>query len=79
MDRKENKNNKSTLKSFEQILKGKKKEFKDNQKKNKKFSKKKYKESILKERVHLNSKSQNFIRNKIGGKLGKTKIKGKRK
>ena len=36
MERRENKNkgNQSTLKSFEQILKGKKKQFKENQKKN---------------------------------------------
>ena len=82
LERKENNNNKSTLKSFAQILKGKKKEFKENQKKNKKFSKKKYKEGMLKERVHLNSKSQTFIRYRKGGKGGKggrTKSKGKRK
>ena len=79
LERKENKNIKSTLKSFEQILKGKKKEFKENQKKNKKFSKKKYKESLIRERVHLNSKSQTFIRSRKGGKIGKTKSKGKRK
>ena len=68
LERKDNQNkgNLSTLKSFEQILKGKKKQFKENQKKNKQFSKKKYKENILKQRVHLNSKSQTFIKGRNG-------------
>ena len=67
MERRENKNkgNINILKSFEQILKGKKKQFKENQKKFKQFSKKKYKENMLKQRVHLNSKSQTFIKGKI--------------
>jgi len=75
MERKENKNkgNLSTLKSFEQILKGKKKQFKENQKKNKQFSKKKYKENILKTRVHLNSKSQTFIKGRGNGSKYKNK------
>ena len=79
MERKESKKNKSTLKSFEEILKGKKKEFKENQKKKKQFSKKKYKENLLKQRVHLNSKSQTFIRAKRSGKGSKNKSKGRRK
>ena len=79
LEKKENKNNKSTLKSFEQILKGKKKEFKENQKKKKQFSKKKYKENLIKQRVHLNSKSQTFIRSRRGGKGGKSKSRGKKK
>ena len=67
MERRENKNkgNINIMKSFEQILKGKKKQFKENQKKFKQFSKKKYKENMLKQRVHLNSKSQTFIKGKI--------------
>ena len=73
IEKKENKKNKSTLKSFEQILKGKKKEFKERQKKNKSFSKKKYKENLIKQRVHLNSKSQTFIRSRRGGKGSKNK------
>ena len=80
LERKENKNNKSTLKSFEEILKGKKKEFKERQKKNKSFSKKKYKENMIKQVVHLNSKTQTFIKSRKGGKGGKgNKSKGKRK
>ena len=79
IERKEKKNNKSTLKSFEEILKGKKKQFKENQKKNKQFSKKKYKENMIKQRVHLNSKSQSFIKIKRKGKEIKNKSKGKRK
>jgi len=68
MERRENKNkgNTTTLKSFEQILKGKKKQFKENQKKNKQFSKKKYKENMLRQKVHLNSKSQTFIKGRGG-------------
>ena len=75
MERRENKNkgNLSTLKSFEQILKGKKKQFKENQKKNKQFSKKKYKENMLKTRVHLNSKSQTFIKGRGNGSKYKNK------
>ena len=75
MERRENKNkgNLSTLKSFEQILKGKKKQFKENQKKNKQFSKKKYKENMLKTRVHLNSKSQTFIKGRGNGSKHKNK------
>ena len=79
LERKESKKNKSTLKSFEEILKGKKKEFKENQKKKKQFSKKKYKENLLKQRVHLNSKSQTFIKARRSGKGSKHKSKGKRK
>ena len=79
LEKRENKNNKSTLKSFEQILKGKKKEFKENQKKFKKFSKKKYKENMIKERVHLNSKSQTFIRSRRSGKGSKNRSKGRKK
>ena len=75
IERRENKNkgNLSTLKSFEQILKGKKKQFKENQKKNKQFSKKKYKENMLKTRVHLNSKSQTFIKGRGNGSKHKNK------
>ena len=78
MERRENKNkgNQSTLKSFEQILKGKKKQFKENQKKNKQFSKKKYKEIMMKQKVHLNSKSQTFIK---GRKGNGSKFKNKRR
>ena len=79
LERKENKKSKSTLKSFEEILKGKKKEFKENQKKKKQFSKKKYKENLIKQRVHLNSKSQTFIKTRRSGKGSKHKSKGKRK
>ena len=79
LERKENKKNKSTLKSFEEILKGKKKQFKENQKKNKQFSKKKYKENMIKQKVHLNSKTQTFIKTKRMGKGSKHKSKGKRK
>ena len=68
MERRESKNkgNMSTLKSFEQILKNKKKQFKENQKKNKQFSKKKYKENLIRQQVHLNSKSQTFIKGRKG-------------
>ena len=68
MERRENKKkgNTSTLKSFEQILKGKKKQFKEKQKKNKQFSKKKYKENLMRQQVHLNSKSQTFIKGRKG-------------
>ena len=79
LERKENKKSKSTLKSFEEILKGKKKQFKENQKKNKQFSKKKYKENMIKQKVHLNSKTQTFIKTKRMGKGSKHKSKGKRK
>ena len=79
LERKENKTSKSTLKSFEEILKGKKKQFKENQKKNKQFSKKKYKENMIKQKVHLNSKTQTFIKTKRMGKGSKHKSKGKRK
>ena len=79
MERKESKKSKSTLKSFEEILKGKKKQFKENQKKNKQFSKKKYKENMIKQKVHLNSKTQTFIKTKRMGKGSKHKSKGKRK
>ena len=79
LERKENKKSKSTLKSFEEILKGKKKQFKENQKKNKQFSKKKYKENMIKQKVHLNSKTQTFIKTKRIGKVSKHKSKGKRK
>ena len=71
-----NKGNASTLKSFEQILKGKKKQFKENQKKNKQFSKKKYKENLIRQQVHLNSKSQTFIK---GRKGNGSKFKNRRK
>jgi ATP-dependent RNA helicase DDX54/DBP10 len=73
MERKENKKSKSTLKSFEEILKGKKKQFKENQKKNKQFSKKKYKENMIKQKVHLNSKTQTFIKTRRMGKGSKSK------
>ena len=68
MERRENKKkgNTSTLKSFEQILKGKKKQFKEKQKKNKQFIKKKYKENLMRQQVHLNSKSQTFIKGRKG-------------
>ena len=79
LERKENKKSKSTLKSFEEILKGKKKQFKENQKKNKQFSKKKYKENMIKQKVHLNSKTQTFIKTKRMGKGSKHNSKGKRK
>jgi len=79
MERKENKKSKSTLKSFEEILKGKKKQFKENQKKNKQFSKKKYKENMIKQKVHLNSKTQTFIKTRRMGKGSKSKGKGRRK
>ena len=79
LERKESKKSKSTLKSFEEILKGKKKQFKENQKKNKQFSKKKYKENMIKQKVHLNSKTQTFIKTKRMGKGSKHKSKGKRK
>jgi len=79
LERKESKKSKSTLKSFEEILKGKKKQFKENQKKYKQFSKKKYKENMIKQKVHLNSKTQTFIKTKRMGKGSKHKSKGKRK
>jgi len=79
LERKESKKSKSTLKSFEEILKGKKKQFKENQKKNKQFSKKKYKENMIKQKAHLNSKTQTFIKTKRMGKESKHKSKGKRK
>ena len=84
MEKKEGKSNKSTLKSFEEILKGKKKMFKENQKKKKLFSKKKFKENQIREKQHLNSKTQTFIKNRStskGKSKGKSrgKSKGKRK
>ena len=81
LERKDNKKSKSTLKSFEEILKGKKKKLKKKKKRKKKkqFSKKKYKENLIKQRVHLNSKSQTFIKTRRSGKGSKHKSKGKRK
>ncbi len=58
-------NNKNEIKNLQQIIKEKKKKFKNEQKKNKLFSKKKFKENLLKNAVHLNSKKQTFFKRKV--------------
>ena len=58
-------NNKNEIKNLQQIIKEKKKKFKNEQKKNKLFSKKKFKENLLKNTVHLNSKKQTFFKRKV--------------
>ena len=60
-----NKNNKNEIKNLQQIIKEKKKKFKKEQKKNNLFSKKKFKENLLKNTVHLNSKKQTFFKRKV--------------
>ena len=76
IERKAMKTQKSDLKNFQQVLKEKKKKFKEAQRKNKKFSKAKLRASELSQRVNLNSRSQTFIKRKINKKsFGKRKRK----
>ncbi|MCQ2817366.1 MAG: DEAD/DEAH box helicase, partial [archaeon] len=79
-ERKQAKNNKgkNEVKQFQQILKEKKKKFKEFQKKNKMFSKKALRESQMKNRQHLNARSQTFIKTKISSK-SKGKFRNKRR
>ena len=65
IERKRNKSVKNEVKNIAQILKEKKRKFKDMQKKNKKFSKKQFIQNQLKQKVNLNSRSQTFIKKRI--------------
>ena len=65
IERKRNKSVKNEVKNIAQILKEKKRKFKDMQKKNKKFSKKQFVQNQLKQRVNLNSRKQTFINKRI--------------
>lgn len=71
MERKNMKHQKNDLKNFSQILKEKKKKFKENQRKMKKFSKAKFKANQLAQRVNLNSRSQTFIKKRINKRINK--------
>ena len=53
------------LKIYNKLLNKRKKNSKINKKKNKLFSKKKFKENLLKNAVHLNSKKQTFFKRKV--------------
>ena len=59
------------MKSIEQVLKDKKKKFKELQKKNKLFSKRQLRQQQLRNRINLNSKSQTFIKRKVNRKRKK--------
>jgi ATP-dependent RNA helicase DDX54/DBP10 len=71
IERKRNKSVKNEVKNIAQILKEKKRKFKDMQKKNKKFSKKQFVQNQLKQRVNLNSRTQTFIKKRINVKRRK--------
>lgn len=61
-ERRELKNKKSDLKSFDQVLKEKKRLFKDLQKKNKQFSKRQMRQSQMHQQANLNRRSQAFVK-----------------
>jgi hypothetical protein len=71
MEKKNLKNKKNDMKSIEQVLKDKKKKFKELQKKNKLFSKRQLRQQQLRNRINLNSKSQTFIKRKVNRKRKK--------
>ena len=71
IEKKNLKNKKNDMKSIEQVLKDKKKKFKELQKKNKLFSKRQLRQQQLRNRINLNSKSQTFIKRKVNRKRKK--------